>query len=306
MNKYWSQYWQQGYLTSFGKDIKNNYNGEIKNTWSQFFSTISDHDSVLDIGTGNGALLALALNEKKTNCKYFGIDYAQLNITNKLLTSNSNVELLQNVSAEDLPFEEDFFTHIISQFALEYTNIEKSIKEIARVIKPSGSFKFICHHQESTIVLPNKVILQLSLKIKQKNGVLSTLNKLTDALASKETNNPAAEILRKKLNKQLNELSKIGNDAFLSTNILLLIKTIFSKKHNLNDNEVIKQYKNELQGSIHRLNDLVTVALSEREKDNLINVCRANNLIVSKQDILMSDENEVLGYNILGYYCGDS
>ena len=44
MSNYWSQYWQQGYLTSFGEDIENNYEGLLKNVWNSYFYELNNDE----------------------------------------------------------------------------------------------------------------------------------------------------------------------------------------------------------------------------------------------------------------------
>ena len=76
MENYWSEYWSQGYLTSFGQDIKKNYTGKLKQSWIGFASELSPQCKILDIGTGNGALIQLIHDSSKDQLSFIGIDKA--------------------------------------------------------------------------------------------------------------------------------------------------------------------------------------------------------------------------------------
>ena len=65
MSKYWSQYWSEGKLTSFGESKADNYPGAIKDSWLSFFKEVGKDDRVLDIGTGNGYERRLSLRARE-------------------------------------------------------------------------------------------------------------------------------------------------------------------------------------------------------------------------------------------------
>ena len=179
MSDHWSNYWQQGHLTSFGGGFKTNYEGELKNFWQRFADNIAEHSNVLDIGTGNGALIELIQENHNFNC--VGVDKA---LIHKDYINSVNGELLTGVSAELLPFESCRFDYAISQFAIEYTNIDKSLEEVMRVLKYKRNFVFICHHPESMIIKSNQEILNISNEIKSK--LFARLNVLARALVKDE------------------------------------------------------------------------------------------------------------------------
>lgn len=175
MSEHWTNYWQQGHLTSFGGGFKTNYEGELKHFWQRFADNIEEHSTILDIGTGNGALIEIL--QTNHNFKCIGVDKAQIN---KDHINSVNGDILSGVSAEQLPFKNGQFDHVISQFAIEYTNVNKSIEEVLRVLKSKNNFVFICHHPESVIIKSNQEILDTSIKIKSK--LIAHLDNVATAL----------------------------------------------------------------------------------------------------------------------------
>ena len=53
---------------------------------------------------------------------------------------------------EDLPFDDQRFDAVISQFGFEYGSVALAAKQVARVLAPGAPFSFIVHHAHSPIV----------------------------------------------------------------------------------------------------------------------------------------------------------
>lgn len=154
MEKYWSEYWDNGSLTSFS-DKSGNYVGPLERVWKAFFYSQTEAKKVLDLGTGNGALLELASSICKDSI-LMGVDYADIK-TQKL--PNKSYEIIGKTNIEKLPFKASSFDVIVSQFAIEYSDMSSAINECARVLKSGATFQFICHHYDSIILKENINIL---------------------------------------------------------------------------------------------------------------------------------------------------
>src|SRR5690606_29905342 len=57
----WTRYWQSGALHSCVGSYDGNYGGAIAALWRTQFNGLDDNKRLLDLGTGNGPLPALAL-----------------------------------------------------------------------------------------------------------------------------------------------------------------------------------------------------------------------------------------------------
>jgi malonyl-CoA O-methyltransferase len=103
-------------------------------------------DSILDVGTGTGALLE-KVHALYPDARLTGVDLA-LNMC--LLTRQKLGSICQavNGNAECLPFKTGTFDLVVSASALQWVdNLSAAIHEMDRVVRPGGiiSLAFFCH-----------------------------------------------------------------------------------------------------------------------------------------------------------------
>ncbi|NTV48643.1 MAG: methyltransferase domain-containing protein [Geobacteraceae bacterium] len=103
-------------------------------------------DSILDVGTGTGALLE-KVHALYPDARLTGVDLA-LNMC--LLTRQKLGSICQTVNgnAECLPFKTGTFDLVVSSSALQWVgNLSAAIHEMGRVVRPGGviSLAFFCH-----------------------------------------------------------------------------------------------------------------------------------------------------------------
>jgi len=301
MKSYWSQYWKQGYLTSFGDDKKKNYEGVIKVNWHKFYENLKAEDKVLDIGTGNGALIELAISNSNVDCQFIGIDFAKLHINEPKLLESKKVEFKSNMNAEKLTYSNSEFSAIISQYALEYSDLTKSIPEVSRVLSVGGKFQFVCHHIDSCILISNKKTLKAAHKINEPEGLLFILKKLINTLQNeKNKSNLESESLRNMLNEKIKGLVESDKTSFFDTNFPLLLKSIFSTNEIKDRLAIVESFESEFKGQIYRLEDLCKAALDSEKKAIFINLCDENSLLIKSMEVIEEENIGVLGYLISG------
>ena len=107
-------------------------------------SKISESSNVLDVGCGDGEVDVQIV--KKIGCKITGIDLSGVRIENakrKITTKLKNKLNFIQTSATSLPFENEAFSHIISQSTIYHIhNKQKALSEIFRVLQRGGMFVF--------------------------------------------------------------------------------------------------------------------------------------------------------------------
>ena len=158
----WDSYWQFDRIASCFDTAGSNYPPEFEAEWTRFFETLPKEAKILDLCTGNGAISRMAAKYSARSEKSFeitGVDRARIN-PDKFVEGEKNyqsVTYLGEVSVEDLPFEDTSFDAVISQYGFEYADQARATKETARVLKPGGAGKLICHASEGTPAAQGRV-----------------------------------------------------------------------------------------------------------------------------------------------------
>lgn len=115
--------------------------------WNHYLlkrSKIDASSKVLDVGCGNGnTAIWLA---QQTGCEVVGIDLSGVRINNAQEKAKNHPDLrvsFQKASATNLPFDDNYFTHIWSQATIYHIQErEKALQEIHRVLQEGGTFLF--------------------------------------------------------------------------------------------------------------------------------------------------------------------
>jgi ubiquinone/menaquinone biosynthesis C-methylase UbiE len=128
-----------------GKIISHIMNIQNRNLYGETIRLLSpaDSDSVLDIGCGNGYMLNMLA--RRYNCDFTGIDISNIAIKaasnrNRMFVKNGRMTFLcQDVSAMSFP-DSSFDKAYTVNTVYFWENLDDTMAEIRRVLKPSGVF----------------------------------------------------------------------------------------------------------------------------------------------------------------------
>ncbi len=163
----WEHYWQSSRLASCGGEGGQQYQAAIVDHWHRVFANFRGVDHLLDLCCGNGALAVMAN-------RYFrgqglgpvaitGVDQARIN-PHRWLTRLAPwllpIRFEGGVSAESLPFPDGSFSAVIGQYAIEYTDRDRSLAECQRVLADLGYLAFVCHAREGCTVQRAQIQLE--------------------------------------------------------------------------------------------------------------------------------------------------
>jgi ubiquinone/menaquinone biosynthesis C-methylase UbiE len=111
--------------------------------WGLSHISINKDDTILDIGCGGGRTVN-TLAKIAAEGKVYGIDYSEVSVAvstskNKKLIDAGRVRIL-HASVDSLPFSDDMFNLVIAVESCHFwPDLVNDLKEIRRVLKPSGS-----------------------------------------------------------------------------------------------------------------------------------------------------------------------
>lgn len=158
----WDSFWSYDRLSSFGTGKgAGNYDEPIAAGWRDFFAALPAGARLLDIATGNGAIAVIAVESGK-KLKVTGTDLAAINpaaFVGGKQAALKRVRFLGRVPAEELPFPDAGFDAVVSQYGIEYSDMQRSLKEAARVLAPGGRLRFGMHAAEGDLAADTKAAI---------------------------------------------------------------------------------------------------------------------------------------------------
>ena len=137
----------------------------IERHWSGFFAQFPAGKRVLDIATGNGVLLvwgARAARAAGRELTLTGIDLADIDPARFLPEHRVDLaaaRFIGNTAAESLPFADGSFDVVVSQYGLEYADLELALSEAARVLASGGQLHWLAHGSDSIVVAQGRARL---------------------------------------------------------------------------------------------------------------------------------------------------
>ncbi|PTA49879.1 class I SAM-dependent methyltransferase [Shewanella morhuae] len=311
MSQHWSEYWEQGHLTSFGTDFSSNYAGILKDIWLPIFKELRPNFEVLDIATGNGALPLLLKNyfdESNINGRVRGVDIAKIQPIKFDADNSIKIELIGEVNCESLPFS-DPVDLVTSQFGIEYSNLSASLKTVANILKTGGRLSLVCHHHNSMIISRNKQVLLLIQSVTTKK-LIEKLYSLADSMGQVTTkvdinrikNDQVCEVLRNDINQLIGELYESNEAALMDSEILNYVTTFF--KQGLywsvdKKNDYLKFVQKQLSDLALRLEELVCAAIDETKLASMLKILSNERVEFVSATTLKSTDAQLLAWHFI-------
>lgn len=308
--EHWENYYRGGALATAPMDGERGFDQEIAEAWESFFHVLPDSAVVLDIGTGNGIVLAFAsalARRLRRQWALYGTDLAQINPTQDVPSAHrlfSNCRFYPGVASENLPFEADAFDAVCGHYALEYSDIEVSVSELARVLKPGGVGQFILHHTESELVTNARKSLATAdfligdIKIYQRLRAFAEVADERARVGSPTTTGLRTAIQQAK--EKLNDASGDYDRYLLAVVLdavghLLVSRPRDGMPYSLKE---IARAESDLRSSVKRLRDLVSVAVSEAEIQRLVLIAAQNSLVCEEPQHQIHGGKALVGWRL--------
>lgn len=150
----WTRHWSSGATHSCAGSYDGaTYGGAIAAFWQALHSNTPAGAHLLDIATGRGALPRLLLQARpELELQIDAIDIAQLDpawLADLAPAQAARAQFHAQVAAESLPFANGRFDLVVSQYGLEYADLERALPELLRVRAAHGRIGLVLHHANS-------------------------------------------------------------------------------------------------------------------------------------------------------------
>jgi SAM-dependent methyltransferase len=151
----WTAYWQ--FNAQSGNSARPELDVLLEPAWNEFTDLLPNGARILDLATGNGPV-ALSCAERSrsrhSQLRIDAVDAAVIKPPSQAPDSEGHLPIVNfhgSVRLEQLPFENEQFDGVVSQFGFEYADEEKAVVEATRVLSPGGRVRLIIHARDGDV-----------------------------------------------------------------------------------------------------------------------------------------------------------
>ena len=265
----WQRYWRENRLAACVPDNPDSA-AAIETHWTGFFSELPAGKRVLDIATGNGVLLvwgARAARAAGHQLRLTGIDLADIDPERFLPEHRIDLaaaRFIGNTAAESLPFADGSFDVVVSQYGLEYADLELALSEVARVLASGGQLHWLAHGSDSIVVAQGRAQLVDIDLLLAPDGPFTAMNTYIEARARGRKVSRATRVLTEALHSA-EAYCAANPPATLVRQLcggILDTANRFEKYHPADVGRWLEENLKRLRGLRRRTRDLVSACLS--------------------------------------------
>jgi ubiquinone/menaquinone biosynthesis C-methylase UbiE len=309
--QHWENFYRAGALATGPTGPDGGYDQQVLQAWLDFFSALPDGACVVDIGTGNGVVAAIAAQQGRALGRQWtvhGVDLAQIQPMQDVPGAAQRLAGIQfhpGVGAEQLPFGDASVDAISGHYALEYADTARALAEAARVLKPGGAAQFVLHHSASVLVHNARLSLAQADYVLSDNKVYRKLRRVVSMTGETQAVvQRAAEELREAiqgLKHALGVAAQTSSSVVLEVSLdavhkLLVARTQMSPAAAECEVDLVE---GELRASVRRLTDLVSRARDAAALQVLVEQARACGLAQVHLGEMVHGDNQLVGWKLV-------
>lgn len=196
----WTEYWRTGPIAACTEQFPQEVGREIGRHWEAAFAALPHRARILDIATGNGAVLALARKVAGPTKTFtaIGVDKADIDPARRAGPGPMrffSVDFRGGVDAEALPFPDRTFDLVTSQFGIEYADFTAALEQACRVCR--GALRILVHARDSVVVRQNAAQTEQALWLERDLAVFDAVRayiRMPNAESTDRLRHAAAEL----------------------------------------------------------------------------------------------------------------
>lgn len=148
----WNNYWASGLQSCFPKNSTADI--QLQLVWRRAIQQLDlkTGAELLEIGCGNGFLTEIIIETLlAVDFKLNLIDYSKVQLGAVLAKSTKQINLIEEVCIEQMPFDNASIDIVLANFSFEYASTNEAVIQTCRVLKPGGRFLFNVHAKNSLV-----------------------------------------------------------------------------------------------------------------------------------------------------------
>lgn len=158
----WDRYWHFDRIAScFDGAGASNYDDKVAAGWRSFFADLPGRARILDLCTGNGAAALIARQSGK-GFEIVAVDRADIDpsaYVTRHAEDLATIAFVPGTAVEALPFPDQRFDAAISQYGIEYSDLDRSLAEAMRVLAPGGRLRFVIHAADGCVAAAARTVI---------------------------------------------------------------------------------------------------------------------------------------------------
>jgi ubiquinone/menaquinone biosynthesis C-methylase UbiE len=306
--KQWEQYYRTGAYATGPVGADGSYDLEVRALWQAYFSSLTEKSRVLDVGTGNGVIAGIAVevsNQHQLSLEVHGSDLAQIQPMRDVPDAVLRIQGVQfhpGIATESLPMADEFFDAVSGHYALEYAKTKAALAQIHRVLKPGGRALFVLHHQDSVLVKNALETIREGAYIVQD---VKLYKKLRELLSYQGKSTEFAQKLSEPLRQGIRDVKALllqatpqssGQMARIALDATQKLMQMHGRIPSVDLIKEVNRAEQELQDAIQRVRDLVGVAQSQADIDQLVSVSQTIGFKCVNSAPLHHDASHLVGW----------
>ena len=293
MNNKWSDYWRDD--STAGEVFVNQEGGKpvyIDEFWKRHFSSVLAGDSILDIACGAGSVFASINSDVRKDLDLFASDISSDAL--ELLESRVSGVATFEADSNQLPFPDNKFDWVVSQFGVEYAGID-AFAEAFRVLAHKGQYCIVCHYADGYIDKKNQVLL-LGAKAAEKSGFVDAALDLTNATYQSDTQRLSEARSEFKTSEQLLAKTFPSVREGIHLHLYFGFKQLYTNRTKYSEHDIVDwltNMKTDIEKNLLRLTSMADAALDHSQIESIKNTLLemgAKNVHIEPMSIPDKDE----------------
>ncbi len=307
---HWERYYRSGAVATGPGGPDGGYVGVVRTLWVDYFGTLPDGACIVDIGTGNGAIVEIALHVARHRGVRFdvhGVDIAAIDPFRDVPAAAGRLHgahFHPCTPAERLPFASASVDAASGHYALEYTDMAATLAELARVLRAGASARFVLHHAESRLAASARADQQQFADLLDTIALPAALRALFDVAADDAAGAQAAGMALRDAIRALKQRhlqqdgDPFGRPAHIALDAARQLLELRNRAGPALARAEIARLESDWRAGQQRLADLIAHALDASQFAALLETAVRAGFTVGASGVLYDENSALLGWQL--------